>query len=67
MDVFSKMMAAGVGIILFGVSVMFLLEGLNMKYLWFYEEYFDDLYLKNGACRLSSCFRYSESDAALLL
>ena len=44
MNVFSKMIAAGVGIILFGVSLMFLLEGLNMKYLWFYEEYFDDYF-----------------------
>ena len=50
MNIFSKMIAAGVGIILFGVSLMFLLEGLNMKYLWFYEEYYDALgvYVKEG-------------------
>lgn len=43
MNVFAKMMAIGVGLILFGLSLMFLLEGLNMKYLWFYEEYYDAL------------------------
>ena len=50
MNTFSKMIAAGVGIILFGVSLMFLLEGLNQKYLWFYEEYYDALgvYVKEG-------------------
>ena len=50
MNIFSKMIAAGVGIILFGVSLMFLLEGLNQKYLWFYEEYYDALsvYVKEG-------------------
>ena len=50
MNVYAKMMAAGVGIILFGVSLMFLLEGLNMKYLWFYDEYYDSLgvYVKEG-------------------
>ena len=50
MNVFAKMIAAGVGIILFGNSLMFLLEGLNMKYLWFYEEYYDALgvYVKEG-------------------
>lgn len=50
MNIFSKMIAAGVGIILFGVSLMFLLEGLNKKYLWFYEEYYDALsvYVKEG-------------------
>ena len=42
MNSFSKMIAAGVGLILFGVSLMFFLEGLNMKYLWFYEEYFEE-------------------------
>lgn len=50
MDIFSKMIAAGVGIILLGNSLMFLLEGLNMKYLWFCEEYYDALgvYVKEG-------------------
>ena len=50
MNVYAKMMAAGVSIILFGVSLMFFLEGLNMKYLWFYEEYYDALgvYVKEG-------------------
>ena len=50
MNVYAKMMAVGVGIILFGVSLMLLLEGLNMKYLWFYEEYYDALgvYVKEG-------------------
>ena len=50
MNIFSKMIAAGVGIILFGVSMMFLLEGLNKKYLWFYDEYYDALsvYVKEG-------------------
>ena len=49
-NAFAKMMAIGVGLILFGVSIMFLLEGLNMKYLWFYEEYYDALgvYVKEG-------------------
>ena len=50
MNTYAKMMAAGVGIILLGVSLMFLLEGLNMKFLWFYEEYYDELgvYVKEG-------------------
>lgn len=50
MNAFSKMMALGVGIILLGNSLMFLLEGLNQKYLWFYEEYYDALsvYVKEG-------------------
>ena len=50
MNDYAKMMAAGVGIILLGVSLMFLLEGLNMKFLWFSEEYYDALgvYVKEG-------------------
>ena len=50
MNVYAKMMAAGVGIILLGVSLMFLLEGLNMKFLWFSEEYYDSLgvYVEEG-------------------
>ena len=50
MNTYAKMMAAGVGIILLGVSLMFLLEGLNMKFLWFSEEYYDSLgvYVKEG-------------------
>ena len=43
MNVFAKMISLGVGLILFGISLMFLLEGLNMKFLWFYEEYYDAL------------------------
>ena len=50
MNVYAKMMAAGVGIILLGVSLMFLLEGLNMKFLWFPETYYDALgvYVEEG-------------------
>ena len=50
MNVYAKMMAAGVGIILLGVSLMFILEGLNMKFLWFSEEYYDSLgvYVEEG-------------------
>lgn len=42
---FSKMITAGVGLILFGLSMMFFLEGLNARFLWFYEydEYQDNL------------------------
>lgn len=50
MNIYAKMMAAGVGIILLGVSLMFLLEGLNMKFLWFPETYYDALgvYVEEG-------------------
>ena len=50
MNAFAKMISLGVGLILLGNSLMFLLEGLNMKYLWFYEEYYDALgvYVKEG-------------------
>ena len=42
---FSKLITAGVGLILFGLSMMFFLEGLNARFLWFYEydEYHDNL------------------------
>ncbi len=43
MNSFSKTITAGVGLILFGLSLMFLLEGLNARFLWFYEEYYDSL------------------------
>ena len=43
MNGFSKMITAGVGLILFGLSMMFFLEGLNARFLWFCEEYYDDV------------------------
>ena len=50
MNTHAKMIALGVCLILFCNSLMFLLEGLNMKFLWFYEEYYDALgvYVKEG-------------------
>ena len=43
MNNYSRMITAGVGLILFGLSMMFFLEGLNARFLWFYEEYYDAL------------------------
>ena len=43
MNSYSRMITAGVGLILFGLSMMFFLEGLKARFFWFWEEYYDDV------------------------
>ena len=43
MNSYSRMITTGVGLILFGLSMMFFLEGMNARFLWFWEEYYDDV------------------------